>query len=236
MIMPRKSAFQAIPVMLCFAPFTHAADIGVRQVQDYVFGGYRGEFQSPPQADGNPRNAIVVSWSSRPYRFVFSHEGSYCPWFELADGSGTCFQFFEGNDGWAELFNQFGRMEKNSFVDVAEHNSRQAHIRWTYYGVNQEGGARAYMATEDFYCLANGLVLREQIYKSLMFASNEGYAREPIELIGMCPVGKLWKDVLQSNDKTDERHALAALDPFSANRYDVYWKPDPKTLWKATAR
>jgi hypothetical protein len=219
-----------------------------------VFGGYKGTFVSPPSADRNPRRAIVVEWSGRPERLVFWHEASYCPFFELKDGSGACFQFFEGNEGWAELFNQFGRMEKNSFVEVVTHGPQQVHVRWTYFGVNQQSGERAYRADEDFYCLGNGLVLRRQAYQSLMPKRQEGYAREPIELIAMCPVGRLWKDVLaegqgigekQTNPpltrpykggESDERHALAAMDPFSAKRYDVYWKPKDGTLWQATPR
>src|SRR6266496_1318209 len=42
--------------------------VGVREVSDYVFGGYRGEFRSPPSADGNPRHAYIVSWSRFPDR------------------------------------------------------------------------------------------------------------------------------------------------------------------------
>src|SRR5678815_1337006 len=84
------------------AQTTQPVGVSVRKVDDYVFGNYRGGFTSPPSADGNPRKAYVVTWPDRPYRFVFSHEGSYCPWFELTDGTGVCFQFFEGNDGWAE--------------------------------------------------------------------------------------------------------------------------------------
>jgi hypothetical protein len=228
-----------------------AADVKVRTADDYVFGGYNGTFVSPPSADRNPRRAIIVEWPSRPARLVFWHEASYCPFFELKDGSGACFQFFEGNDGWAELFNQFGRMEKNSFVEVVTHGPQQVHVRWTYFGVNQQSGERAYRADEDFYCLANGLVLRRQAYQSLMPKRNEGYAREPIELIGMCPVGKLWKDVLVEESDTDpkntnppltppykggELHALAALDPFSSKRYDVYWKPKDGAVWESTPR
>ena len=230
---------------------TSTADVTVRTADDYVFGGYKGAFVSPPSADGNPRRAIVVEWKGRPERLVFWHEASYCPFFELSDGSGVCFQFFEGNEGWAELFNQFGRMEKNSYVDVVERGPERVHIRWTYFGVNQTNGARAYRVVEDFYCLANGLVLRRQAYVSLMPKRHEGYAREPIELIGMCPVGKLWKDVLRIENRVEgkspnppltppykgrEFHALAALDPFSNKRYDVYWRADEKTLWQAGAR
>jgi hypothetical protein len=167
---------------------------------------------------------------------VFSHEGSYCPWFELADGSGVCFQFFEGNDGWAELFNQFGRLEKNSFVDVLDRGPDSVHVRWTYFGVNEKSGQRAYRGVEDFYCLRNGLVLRRQTYQTLLPGDPHGYAREPIEMIGMCPVGRLWKDVLQTNEQAGERHALAALDPFSAKRYDLYWKPKSDTFWESTPR
>ena len=224
-------------IMLSVTLPTPASEVSVREVGDYVFGGYSGTFVSPPSADGNPRHAVIVSWNDFPdRRFIFCHEGSYCPWFELSDGSGVCFQFFEGNDGWAELFNQFGRMEKNSHVELIERGPKQVHVRWTYFGVNQDSGQRAYQATEDFYCLSNGLVLRRQSFKTLMPGDPRGYAREPIEMIGMCPVGKLWKDVLATDEKTSERHALAAIDPFSDKRYDVYWKPKPNTLWEAIAR
>jgi hypothetical protein len=218
------------------AQTTQAAAVTVREGNDYVFGGYRRGFTSPPSADGNPRKAFIVTWADCPYRFVFSHEGSYCPWFELADGSGVCFQFFEGNDGWAELFNQFGRLERNSFVELIDAGPEQVHLRWTYFGVNQTTGERAYRGSEDFYCLPNGLVLRRQSYESLLPKEHHGYAREPIEMIGMCPVGKLWKDVLQRDEATGESHALVAMDPFSRNRYDVYWKPRPGTLSEATPR
>lgn len=228
----------AVTVMCFFATVapTAAGDVSVREVADYVFGNYAGDFTSPPSADGNPRKAFVVSWDDRPHRFVFAHEGSYCPWFELRDGSGVCFQFFEGNDGWAELFNQFGRMEKNSFVEVLDRGPERVHVRWTYFGVNQNTGERAYRAVEDFYCMPNGLVLRRQSYATLLPGQHHGHAREPIEIIGMCPVGKLWKDVLRADEKTGERHALAAMDPFSQKRYDVYWKPKPDTLWEAAPR
>jgi hypothetical protein len=217
-------------------PVAWPATVTVREVDNYVFGGYQGDLPSPPSADANPRRALIVAWQGKSWRLVFAHEASYCPFFELSDGNGACFQFFEGNDGWAELFNQFGRQEKNSYVTVIERGPERVLVRWTYFGVNVQTGARAYEATEDFYCLTNGLVLRRQSYKSLLPDRHEGYAREPIELIGMCPAGKLWKDVLVTDERTGERHALAALDPFSKERYDVYWKPQPDALWQAAPR
>jgi len=211
-------------------------DVSVLEVSDYVFGGYKGDFPSPPHADGNPKRAFIIQWKNFPFRFVFAHEGSYCPWFEFPSGAGLCFQFFEGNDGWAELFNNFGRQETNSFVEVLESGPGRVHVRWTYFGVNQEKGARAYRATEDFWAFPNGHILRRQSFASLMRGDHRGYAREPIEMIGMCPVGKLWFDVLQRDPATGHSHALVALDAFSTNRYDIFWRRVPGTLYKSTPR
>ena len=44
------------------------------EVNDYVYGGYQGDFPSPPHADLNPRKAFVVYWHEFPQRLVFSHE------------------------------------------------------------------------------------------------------------------------------------------------------------------
>ena len=212
--------------------------VAVAEVKDYVFGGYRGDFHSPPHADGNPCKAYIVSWEALPFRFVFSHEASYCPWFEFPSGAASCYQFFEGNDGWAELFNDWGRKEKNSFVDVLESGPKRVWLRWTYFGVHMESGEPAYRATEDFWAHPNGLILRRQSYESLIPHEHKGYAREPIEMIGMCPVGKLWFDVLRTDPSSGASHALAVLDPFSQKRYDLYWEsaPEPQNIWKASPR
>lgn len=206
------------------------------EVSDYVYGNYRGSFVSPPSADLNPRKAIVVFWKDLPYRFVFSHEASYCPWFELPSGAALSYQFWEGNDGWAELFNQWGRLERNSFVEILEAGPKRVWVRWHYLGVNLQRGEVAYRASEDFWAYPNGLILRKQQYQSLMPGQHRGYTREPIEMIGMTPVGKRWFDVLETDGHTGESHALTVLDAFSPNRYDVYWKPIPGTLLDATPR
>ena len=65
-------------------------------------------------------------WTDRSTRFVFSHEASYCPLLELPSGAAMCNQFFEGNLGDAELFNNLGRKEQNSSVAIVE--------RWTATG------------------------------------------------------------------------------------------------------
>ena len=210
--------------------------VSVVEVSDYVFGNYQGDFPSPPHADLNPKKAFIIFWRDFPYRFVFSHEASYCPWFELPSGAGVSYQFFEGNDGWAELFNQYGRQEKNSFVNVIESGPKRVWVRWTYFGVNVVSGEPAFRGTEDFFAYPNGLILRRQSYETLKPGQHHGYAREPIELIALCPVGKMWYDVLEKVPATGESHALAVLDVFSDKRYDVYWKRRPHTLFDATHR
>lgn len=210
--------------------------VSVVEVFDYVFGNYKGEFHSPPHADLNPKKAYIVFWKDFPFRFVFSHEASYCPWFEFPSGAAFCYQFFEGNDGWAELFNEWGRKERNSFVDILDTGPNRVWVRWTYFGVNIEAGQPAYRATEDFWAFPNGLILRRQTYQSLIPKEHKGYAREPIEMIGMCPVGKRWFDVLKKDPVSEERHALAVLDAFSEKRYDVFWKPKSGTVWDSTYR
>jgi hypothetical protein len=210
--------------------------ISIKEVSGYRFGGYAGEFKSPPHADLDATRAVIIRWPALPCQFVFSHEGSYCPWFEFPSGAAQCFQFFEGNDGWAELFNNFGRKEENSFVEIMKDDGQEAWVHWTYFGVNQESGQKGYRGSEDFHACANGLILRRQSFQTLRPGDPHGYAREPIEMIGMCPRGKLWRDVLEFDEKTGESHALAVLDVFSTNRYDVYWKRKPDSLAASTGR
>jgi hypothetical protein len=80
-----------------------------------------------------------------------------------------------------------------------------------------------------------------------MPGDHRGYAREPIELIGLVPVGQRWFDVLRRSSTdpdvlrrpsrdSDERHALAALDPFSEKRFDVYWKYKDNTAFDSEHR
>jgi hypothetical protein len=209
--------------------------VSVVEVSDYVFGNYQGELKYPPNADGNPKKAFIVFWKDFSYRFIFAHESSYCPIIELPSGAGVCYQFFEGNEGKAELFNTPGRRERNTFVDIIEPGPDRVWVRWTYFGVNQTTGDQYYRATEDFLAYPNGIILRRQTYTSL-FPGIHGHAREPIENIGMCPVGKTWVDILKQDEKTGEHHPLVVLDAFSQNRYDVFWKHIPGTLYGAVAR
>ena len=85
----------------------------------------------------NPRKAFVVTWKDYPCRFVFGHEASYCP-IRLPSGAAMCNQFFEGNLGEAELFNNLGRKEKNSFVDVVQDGPERVWVRWNYFAVNKD--------------------------------------------------------------------------------------------------
>lgn len=216
------------PVTVSDLKKLHTEGVSVVEVSDYVFGNYRGEFTSPTHADINPKKAFVIFWKDFNYRFVFSHEASYCPWFELPSGAAVSFQFFEGNDGWAELFNNYGRREQNSFIDIIESGPRRVWVRWTYFGVNMATGARAFRGVEDFWAYPNGLILRRQQYFSLLPQDTKGYAREPIELIALSPVGKLWFDVLAQEPSTGESRAFIGVDAFSNARVDILWKRQSK--------
>lgn len=226
------------PVTMAQLNSSKTAGVSVAEVSDYAFGGFRGEMSGPPHADLNPGKAFVIYWKDFPYRFVFSHEASYCPWFELPSGAGVSFQMWEGNEGWAELFNEQGRRERNSFVDIIEAGPRRVWVRWTYFGVNLEAGEAAYRATEDFWAFPNGLILRRQSYRTLKPGDTRGYAREPIELIVLNPVGMQWWDVLARESSTNESHAFVGVDAFSRARVDIYWKrkDDPKKIYAGTAR
>jgi hypothetical protein len=231
---PRPDA----PVTMARLDALKTAGVSVAEVTDYTFGGYTGEMKSPPHADINPRKAFVIFWKDFDYRFVFSHEASYCPWFELPSGAGVSYQMFEGNEGWAELFNEQGRRERNSFVDIVEAGPRRVWVRWTYFGVNMTSGEAAFRATEDFWAFPNGLVLRRQSYRTLKPGDTRGYAREPIELIVLSPVGRQWFDVLAPEPATGESRAFTGLDAFSRARVDIYWKrkDDPKKIFAGTTR
>ena len=209
--------------------------VSVAEVSDYVYGNYQGELKYPPNADGNPKKAFVIYWKDFSYRFIFAHECSYCPFIELPSGAGVCYQFFEGNEGVAELLNTPGRREKNTFIDVIESGPNRVWIRWTYFGVNQNTGEQYYRGVEDFFAYPNGMIVRKQTYTSLR---NDiyGYSREPIENMGLCPVGKTWVDILKKNINLSEHHALTILDAFSAKRYDVFWKHKEGTLYDAIPR
>jgi hypothetical protein len=227
------------PMTMAQLKTTKTSGVSVVEVSDYVFGNYQGQFvTSPPHADLNPKKAFIIFWKDFDYRFVFWHEASYCPWLELPSGAALSYQFFEGNDGWAELFNDYGRMERTSFVDIIESGPQRVWVRWTYLGVNMSTGGAGYRGTEDFWAFPNGLILRRQQYETLMPGDNKGYAREPIELIGMAPVGKLWFDLLEQDAATGENRAFIGLDAFSNARADVLWKsaPQPGKPWASTSR
>jgi hypothetical protein len=42
--------------------------VSVVEVSDYVYGNNKGDFPSPPHADGNPKKAYVLFWKDFPYR------------------------------------------------------------------------------------------------------------------------------------------------------------------------
>jgi hypothetical protein len=195
------------------------------EVNDYAPGHYKGPMTpSPPHADGNPKKAVVVSWKGRSERLVFSHEASYCPVLELPSGAAMCNQFFEGNLGEAELFNNMGRKERNSFVDIIESGPKRAWVRWTYFCVNMNDDSKPRLrGTEDYFAYPNGLVLRSMSYQSLMPDDIVGYGTQPVELFGVGPVGSTIKDLFPRDAEHGDYQTHTVLDLYSDTRYDIFW-------------
>ncbi|MCX6950447.1 MAG: hypothetical protein NTX39_12395 [Opitutae bacterium] len=178
-------------------------------VADYAPGHYTGPLTpSPPHADRNPRQAVIIAWPGLPARFIFSHEASYCPMFEFPSGAAMCNQFFEGNLGEAELMNNLGRKEKNSSVEIMEAGpARAAHgdflvhtaldlysdkcynIYWDEKGkVRRQGDDATLQAISH----SQGFALVQPFREGLMFAIMgvaSGFPAENSQLIDHCTPG-----------------------------------------------
>jgi hypothetical protein len=200
------------------------------EVNDYAPGHYTGTMTpSPPHADINAKKAIVVFWKNQTQRFIFSHEASYCPILELSNGSAMCNQFFEGNMGDAELFNNMGRKEKNSFVDIIQNGPERVWIRWTYFCVNMKDDSKPRLrGTEDYFAYPNGLILRRMTYESFMPDELIGYSTDPVELFGVAPARATLKDMFNADKKQQDFLVLTALDIYSEKRYDIFWDENGK--------
>jgi hypothetical protein len=172
----------------------------------------------------NAKKAVVVFWPEHSHRFVFSHEASYCPLLELPSGAAMCNQFFEGNLGDAELFNDPGRKERNSFVDMIQAGPQRVWVRWTYFCVNKGDDSRPRLrGVEDYFAYPNGLILRRMTYESLMPGEIIGYSTQPVELFGVAPVGSVIKDLFPSHPDRKDFLVHSVLDLYGDQRYDIYW-------------
>jgi hypothetical protein len=203
---------------------------GVRavEVSDYVYGNYQGEFLSPPHADFNPRKAVILVWEDKPYKFVFWHEASYCPFFQLPSGAGPCFQFWESNFG-GELFNQYGRMERNSFVHILESGPERVWVRWTYFDIHEKtGGPPVVRGTDDFVSYPNGIVWRRQVYQSFYPDKHEAHCASPLDFFAAMPAGVHYSELLPRDEKHGDYLVGTFLDAYSDKQYNVYWDTSDK--------
>ncbi len=166
-----------------------------------------------------------MTWEGAGHRLVFSHEASYVPFIEIpAAGIGHCNQFFEGNRGYAELFNNNGRKTRNSFVDVIEAGPKRAWVRWNYLCVNQDTDSQpAIRGAEDYISYPNGLVWRRLTYESLMPDRPEGYSWQPIDFFAFAPNGTEWKDLFARDASHGDYAVASVLDAYSDRQYDIYW-------------
>ena len=218
------------PITLAELARRRTTGVSAAEVSDYAPGRYDGELgTSPPHADHNPRKAVIVVWKDNPNRLVFSHEASYDPWIELPSGVGLCNQFFEGNFGWAELFNNNGRKERNSFVDIVQGGPQRVWVRWNYLCVNKDDDSYpALRGTEDYLAYPNGLVWRRLTYETLMPEKPEGYSWQPIDFFALAPTGTDWKDLFPQDERHGDYLVGSVIDAYSSKRYDVYWDDNGK--------
>lgn len=220
------------PAPITMAELAQTKIRGVRaiEVKDYAYPGYKGGFTpSPPHADLNPQKAVIIAWAGTERKFVFSHEASYCPWMQMPGGLGLCNQFFEGNNGWAELFNNQGRKTRNSFVDIIESGPERCWVRWTYFCVNaQDDSHPALRGTEDYIAYPNGLVWRRLTYESLMPEKLEGYSWQPIDFFAAVPPNVSWEKLMRRDAQHGDYHVAAVLDAASPEEYDLFFSaPGP---------
>jgi hypothetical protein len=206
---------------------------GVRavEVNDYVFGNYKGPLTpSPPHADFNPKKAIIVVWEGKPNKFVFWHEASYSPYFELPSGAGPNFQFWESNFG-GELFNQYGRMERNSFVDIIEGGPQRVWIRWTYFDTDEKGNPPVIRGTDDFITYANGIVWRRQTYQTFYPDRHEAQCASSLDFFTAIPAGVHYSELMPKDGQHGDYLVGAFLDVYSNKQYNVYWDKSDKPKW-----
>ena len=204
--------------------------VAVTEVSDYSPAHYQGELvPSPPHADHNARRALIVAWDGHPHRLVFSHEASYDPWIELPNGVGLCNQFFEGNFGWGELFNNNGRKERNSSVDVVQSGPQRVWVRWNYFCVNKDDDSQPVLrGTEDYVTHPNGLIWRRLTYASLMPDDPKGYSWQPIDFFAGAPAGTTWGDLFSRDSQHGDCWVGSVIDAYSPRRYDLFWDDEGK--------
>ena len=215
------------PQPISMAQFVKTPLSGVQaiEVNDYAPGLYKGPLKpSPPHADSNPKKAVVVAWEKCHQRFIFCHEASYDPLMELPNGVALCNQFFEGNNGWAELFNQNGRKERNSFVDIVDSGPERVWVRWNYFCVNKENDSEpALRGTEDYIAYPNGLVWRRLTYATLMPNDPRGYSWQPIDFFAVAPSGTEWKDLFAKDKEHGDYCVAVVMDAYGNRQYRVFW-------------
>ncbi|HWR15011.1 MAG TPA: hypothetical protein VN577_09290 [Terriglobales bacterium] len=211
--------------------------IHAAEVNDFSPFGYSGPFTpSPPHADLNPRKAILIRWKDHNQRFVFSHEASYTPWLELDGHAGLCNQFFESNHG-AELFNQNGRNQRNSFVDIVESGPQRVWVRWNYICVHENDNEKpALRGTEDYVAYPNGLVWRRLTYETLRPDVPDGYSFQPLDFFCIASPKLGWDDLFSRDTEHGDYLVGSVIDAYSDRVYRKFWDDKGKSRRVGDAR
>jgi hypothetical protein len=227
------------PAAISEAEFAKRSIEGVHavEVNDFSPCGYTGPFTpNPPHADLNPRQAVLIRWKDHSHRFVFSHEASYTPWIELPGGVGLCNQFFESNRA-AELFNQNGRKQRNSSVDIIESGPQRVWVRWNYICLHENDNQHpALRGTEDYVAYPNGLVWRRFSYESLRPDDPDGYSFQPVDFFCLSPSALTWADLFARDSEHGDYLVGSVIDAYSDSSYHKFWddKGKPRRIGDAS--
>jgi len=226
-----------LPIKMAEFEARSVPGVSATEVSDYAPVGYHGDLKpSPPHADLNPNHAVIIKWQGKPHRVVFGHEASYCPWMQLPNGLGLCNQFFEGNNGYAELFNNNGRKTRNSFVNIVQSGPERAWVRWNYFCVNKDDDSHPVLrGSEDYVAYPNGLMWRRLTYETMLADKPEGYSWQPIDYFAVAPNGSEWSDLFARDREHKDFNVATALDAFSEKKYELFWDDNGKPRRNGTA-
>ena len=218
-------------------------EVYATRVYDYNFGDYVGKFSpTPPHADANPNEAVKVIWRSSSTKnkvddqeLVFWRERANVPFFQLPylntttnklTTMGVSFGYLEGNLPHINLVNQYGRLNKNSIVNILKNKPDEVVIEWIYYVTdsNKPGINRQYKVAEYYYIYPSGVVFRQaKIIDS--FAENN-YSNKYLTGSIISPVNKIWANTLTNFDNNNVKKTGRVISLNSDKNINFYGKKE----------
>ena len=130
-----------------------------------------------------------------------------------------------------ELFNQYGRLERNSYVDIIESGPKRVWLRWTYFDTDLEGDPPVVRGTDDFVSYTNGIIWRRQTYRSFYPNRDTAQCASPLDFFAAIPAGVRYWQLMRRDKKHGDYLVGAFVDVYSHKQYNVYWNTCDKVTW-----